>query len=145
VCLSVSVRGRMPTLLHGAGYNFKNGRGCLLVVRYWADLHSVHGLRCYDNIARTQNVTFCLYSLCAWLCYYPDRSGTVYRVTACCTKNLTHTSEIWLSTAHSSRWSFTREQIIQTPTCDTTVHKGQKDVTMATNFGAKNMESNYKF
>jgi len=26
-----------------------SGRGCPLVVHYWADLHSVHGLRCYGN------------------------------------------------------------------------------------------------
>jgi len=28
-----------------------NGRGCTLVVHYWADLQSVHGFHCYDNIA----------------------------------------------------------------------------------------------
>ena len=28
-----------------------NGSGCPLVVHYWADLQSVHGLRSYDNIA----------------------------------------------------------------------------------------------
>ena len=28
-----------------------NGRGRTLVVRYWAHLQSVHGFRCYDNIA----------------------------------------------------------------------------------------------
>ena len=28
-----------------------------LVVHYWADMQSVHGLRCYGNIARTQNVS----------------------------------------------------------------------------------------
>jgi len=26
-----------------------SGRGCLLVVHFWADLQSVHGLRCYGN------------------------------------------------------------------------------------------------
>jgi len=26
------------------------GRGCPLVVHCWADLQSVHGFRCYDNI-----------------------------------------------------------------------------------------------
>ena len=36
--------------------------GCPLVVHYWADLQSVHGFRCYDNIARTRNVSECLYS-----------------------------------------------------------------------------------
>jgi len=29
------------------------GRGSPLVVHYWADLQSVHGLRCYGNIKRT--------------------------------------------------------------------------------------------
>jgi len=28
-----------------------------LVVHYWADLQSVHGLRCYGNIMRTRNVS----------------------------------------------------------------------------------------
>ena len=27
-----------------------SGRGCPLVVHYWADLQSVHGMRCYVNI-----------------------------------------------------------------------------------------------
>jgi len=69
VCLSVclSVRGRMPMLLHGPGCNLGSGRGCPLVVHYWADLQSEHGLRCYDNITRTQNVSAytCLYSIYA--------------------------------------------------------------------------------
>jgi len=58
VCVSVcmSVRGRMPTLLHGPGCNLRSGRGCPLVVHCWADLQSVHGLRCYGNITRTRNV-----------------------------------------------------------------------------------------
>ena len=34
-----------------------SGRGCHLVVHYWADLQSVHGLRCYGNITRTRNVS----------------------------------------------------------------------------------------
>jgi len=55
VCLSV--RGRMPTLLHGPGCNLGSGRGCPLVVHYWADLQSVHGLRCYGNITRRRNVS----------------------------------------------------------------------------------------
>jgi len=55
VCLSVclSVRGRTPTLLHGPRCNLGHGRGCPLVVHYWADLQSGHGLRCYGNITRT--------------------------------------------------------------------------------------------
>ena len=34
-----------------------SGRGCPLVVPYWADLQSVHGFRCYGNITQTQNVS----------------------------------------------------------------------------------------
>jgi len=34
-----------------------SGRGCLLVVHCWANLQSVHGLRCYGNITRTRNVS----------------------------------------------------------------------------------------
>ena len=34
-----------------------SGRGRLLVVHCWADLQSVHGLRCYGNITRTRNVS----------------------------------------------------------------------------------------
>jgi len=46
-----------------------SGRGCPLVVHYWADLQPVHGLRCYGNITRRRNVSkyMCLYSLHAWL------------------------------------------------------------------------------
>ena len=60
VCLSVclSVSGRMPTLLHAdLDVTWGSGRGCPLVVHYWADLQSVHGLRCYGNITRTLNVS----------------------------------------------------------------------------------------
>ena len=34
-----------------------SGRGCLLVVHYWADLQSVDMLRCYGNLTRTRNVS----------------------------------------------------------------------------------------
>jgi len=30
-----------------------SGRGCPLVVHYWADLQSVHRLHCYGNVTRT--------------------------------------------------------------------------------------------
>ena len=57
VCLSdsvcLSVHGRTPTLLQIPGCNWGRDRGCPLVVQYWADLQSVHGLRCYGNITRT--------------------------------------------------------------------------------------------
>ena len=53
VCVSVcvSVRGRMPTLLHGPECNLGSGSGCPLVVHYWADLQSLHGMRCYGPMA----------------------------------------------------------------------------------------------
>ena len=47
----VSVPRRIPTPPHGPGCKLANGRGCPLVVQCWADLQSVHGFRCYDNIA----------------------------------------------------------------------------------------------
>jgi len=44
-------------------------------VHYWADLQSVHGLRCYGNITRTRNVSeymlvlaLCLVSFLLLLC-----------------------------------------------------------------------------
>jgi len=55
LCVCLSVRGRIPTLLHGPGCNLGNGNlinGEVvrpLVVHCWADLQSVHGFRCYDN------------------------------------------------------------------------------------------------
>jgi len=57
LCVCLSVRSRMPTLLHGPGCNLGSGRWCPLVVHYWADLQSMHGLRCYGNITRTRNVS----------------------------------------------------------------------------------------
>ena len=34
-----------------------NGMGCRLVVHYWEDSQSVHGLRYYGNITQTRNVS----------------------------------------------------------------------------------------
>jgi len=46
-----SVPRHIPTLLHmHPDVTLGNGRGCPLVVHYWADLQLVHGLRCYVNI-----------------------------------------------------------------------------------------------
>jgi len=44
LCVCVSVPRRMPTLLHGHGCKLGNGKGCPLVVHYWADLQSMHGV-----------------------------------------------------------------------------------------------------
>jgi len=61
LCVCLSVRGHMPTLTgmicSDPGVTWWSGRGCSLVVHYWADLQSVHGLRCYGNITRTRNVS----------------------------------------------------------------------------------------
>jgi len=57
----VSVPWRLPALLHAPGCKLGNRRGCPLVLHYCADLQSVHGFRCYDNIvpnAKCQRV-FC--------------------------------------------------------------------------------------
>jgi len=49
VYLCVCPRPHAYTLLSGPGCNLGSGRGCPLVVHYWADLQSVNGLRCYGN------------------------------------------------------------------------------------------------
>jgi len=50
VCLSAAVR---PHYCPDPDVTWGRGRGCPLVVHYWADLQSGHGLRCYGNITRT--------------------------------------------------------------------------------------------
>jgi len=47
-----------------------SGRGCPLVVHYWADLQSGHGLRCYGNITRMQDVSEYLLVLALCLVCY---------------------------------------------------------------------------
>jgi len=51
LCVCLSVPRSIRTILHGPECKFGNGRGCPLVVHFWADLQSVHRFRCYDNIA----------------------------------------------------------------------------------------------
>jgi len=51
VCVCLSVPRHIPTLLHGPGCNLGNGRGCPVVMHYWADLQLVHWFRCNDSIA----------------------------------------------------------------------------------------------
>ena len=50
VCLSAAVR---PHYCTDPDVTWGRGRGCPLVVHCWADMQSVHGLRCYGNITRT--------------------------------------------------------------------------------------------
>jgi len=57
VCLSAAVR---PQYCTDPDVSWGRARGCPLVVHYWADLQSVHRLRCYVNITRTL-----VYAVCA--------------------------------------------------------------------------------
>jgi len=50
--ICVSVHGRIHYCTD-PDVTWDHGRGCPLVVHYWADSQSVHGLRCYGNITRT--------------------------------------------------------------------------------------------
>ena len=59
VCVSVCVPHPIPTLLHGPGCNLGNGRRCPLVLQCWAELQSVHGFRCYDNIQVCKLIALC--------------------------------------------------------------------------------------
>jgi len=49
-CLSLSA---FPHYCTDPDVTWENGSGCPLIVHYWADLESVHGLRCYGNMAQT--------------------------------------------------------------------------------------------
>ena len=66
VCLSLTA---CPHCCMDPDVTLGIGRGCPVVVHYWVDLQSVRGFHCYDNIARTRNVSKCLYSLYAWLIF----------------------------------------------------------------------------
>jgi len=50
VCLSAAVR---PHYCTDPDVTWGRNRGCPLVVHCWADLQSVHRLRCYGNITQT--------------------------------------------------------------------------------------------
>ena len=51
VCLSVCLStAACPRYCTDPDVTWGSGRGCPLVVHYWADLQSVHGMRCYGNI-----------------------------------------------------------------------------------------------
>ena len=52
VCLSVCLSlAAFPHYYTDPDVTWGNGKGCPLVVQYWVDLQSLHGFRCYDNIA----------------------------------------------------------------------------------------------
>jgi len=96
VCLSAAA---CPHYCTDPDVTWGTGRECPVVVHYWADLQSVHGLRCYGNIRRTRNV--CEYMLVLALCL-------VQQVTATCPpvrahwRYLANTIEFVHPTAHSS-------------------------------------------
>ena len=50
VCLSAAT---CPQYCMDPDVTWSSGRGCPLVVHYWADMQSVHGLHCYGNITQT--------------------------------------------------------------------------------------------
>ena len=87
VCVSVcvSVPRHMPTLLHRPRCNLGPGncRGCPPVVHYWADLQSVHGFCCYDNIApnaKCRQVLVLAVCLVADASYYMQQFGLMVTV-----------------------------------------------------------------
>jgi len=52
VCLSACLSlAAFPHYCTEPGVTWGNGRGCPLVVHYWADLQSMYIFRCNDNIA----------------------------------------------------------------------------------------------
>jgi len=68
VCVSVylSVAAACPHYCTDPDVTWGSGRRCTLVVHCWADLQSMHGLRCYGNITRTRNVS--VYTVVLALC-----------------------------------------------------------------------------
>ena len=52
VCLSAAA---CPHYCTDPGVTWRSGRRCPLVVHCWADLQSVHGLRCYGNTMEMQS------------------------------------------------------------------------------------------
>ena len=68
--------------------------GCPLVVHYWADMQSVHGLRCYGNITQTRSVSeyMLVLALCLVLFFLPRYAcmhvhSAVYTVCVCLLRN----------------------------------------------------------
>jgi len=53
VCLCVCLRPYAHTYCTDPDVTWGVVEAAPLVVHYWADLQSVHGLRCYGNITRT--------------------------------------------------------------------------------------------
>ena len=64
VCLSVCLSAAAcPYYCTDPDVTWGRGRGCPIVVHYWADLQSVHGLCCYGNITRNLVYAGCMRAL----------------------------------------------------------------------------------
>jgi len=77
VCLSVSMSVCPRPHAHTTTRTriWGNGRGCPLVVYYWADLQSVHRFHCYDNSSeREMSASACTCSMAGSYCR-PAASG----------------------------------------------------------------------
>jgi len=61
VCLSAAA---CPHYCTDPDVIWGSGRGCPLVVHYWVDLQSVHGLHCYGNIMRNVSEYMLVLVLC---------------------------------------------------------------------------------
>jgi len=71
VCVSVCLSA--AACLHYCTHpdvTWRSGKGCPLVVHYWADLQSVHGSRCYGNITQTRNVSEYMLVLAQCIVWY---------------------------------------------------------------------------
>jgi len=79
VCLSVCCLSAAicPHYCTDPDVTWGHSRGCPLVVQYWADLQSVHRLRCYGNITRTLVKLACILR-------YDDIVRTLGGVSVCC-------------------------------------------------------------
>jgi len=73
VCLSLAA---FPQYCMDPGVTWVNGRGCPVVVHCWADLQSMHGFRCYGNIApNTECQPVLVQALCLVMAALRSRCG----------------------------------------------------------------------
>jgi len=86
VCLSLTA---FPHYCMDPDMKWRNGRGCPLVVHYWADLQSVHGFCCYDNIALNVKCQQVLTVLTLCLVEFCDQCLAKFNDTLCL-KNISH-------------------------------------------------------
>ena len=117
VCLPAAVRPHCctdPDVIWG------RGRGCPLVVQYWADLQSGHGLRCYGNTRHRASTSmysliFCVRFLLSEEARSPGRRSNVENAP----RRRPITGEPATPTSHTARnfenTPVTRQQRAQTP------------------------------